>query len=452
MKTKNTMGVIAFIAATAVLLSGCGGTSGNTGSGGSGASEAVEEEVESKEEAKEANVEEETESEEIGADQVEVLNEQGVSIGVGSSSIEGGKIGFTLYFTNTGTEKRMISGNSLYVNGETADNPSIETHTENSYQTSDSIFAYLDGGEMVWLIFDIPKDEIQAGDAVQIDCELEAMDDDHNTLETKMLEFGINAEGEVLLGDDLKALGLAPTMIIETETFPETVFYDENDIKITAQGFTLNEENARAMNVTVTNNTSSEIRVNGNTALVDGYEIKLWGDELNVAAGETASGEFVLNKQDMERSGITSIHEIATNWDVRGDEVENSRFAPLIYAETDMESGIKERDISQLSELYNSDGIAVYAELTAHKDQFDSTGIYLFYENDTDDVLKLEPIILHSDGGSTSGYGFLYPHSKLWEESIVYEGDTLFVRVSKVISEHESEKIVETDEVAITMP
>ena len=456
MRDRKAAAVIVWIALTAVLLSGCGRSPADSADSGADRSELTETAetwdagTDPKEESEGA---EEAKSEETDADKVEVLNEQNVSVCIGSGKTGDGLAEFTVYFSNTGSEKRIVFGEALMINGEEAVDPVVESHDANSYSTSSSLFAYLDGGEDVWSVVTIQAEGVRPGDAAQIDFKLEIEDDDDNTLATVIVEFGTGADGEVLLGEDLAALGLAPSMIVDAETFPETVFFDQNGVKVTGEGFTFNAERERVIHLTIANNTSSDIELWPNNAIVDGYVVYLNGGNVDVPAGETVSAEFGFNEMELALTGITSIHDISMSWYIRGDELDNSSDpTDMVSAVTDAESVMKERDTSLFVELYNADGIRVSAEPESHKDRWDDNRLDILFENDTEELLATNTILHLAGGGTRDSSDKLYPHSKHWEEITVHEGDTYYVRVSKANDGHIMEKIVETEETEVMIP
>ena len=240
---------------------------------------------------------------------------------------------------------------------------------------------------------------------------------------------------------------------LEAETFPETVFFDKNDIKITGEGFSLNEDDMRIMHLTIINNSASEIKVRGNNAIIDGYVVGINGGDVEVAAGETASAEFYFNESDLKLTGITSIHDVSTSWFITGDGLDNSSDPTgMIAAETNAESTIEERDVSLYNEIYNASGVVILTEPQPHADQFNDHWMYIFCENDSEDRLAIDTILHLADGRTRTSMNFLYPHSKLWKKQLVHDGDSYYVRVSIAADEHNWDKIAETEERTITIP
>ena len=390
--------------------------------------------------------------EEMGADAVEVFNEQNVSISIGSVETEDGQVCFTMYFKNSGTERRIVFGKEVLINGSAIAGSEFENHDATGYMTSSSMSAHMDGGEEVWALTTIEMENFKSGDPVQIDFELEITNDDLDTLATSFLEFGISADGEILQGDELTALGLAPSLNIEPETFPETVVFDQEGVKITAEGFTFNENNERVIHLTIVNGSSSDVKVRGNDAAVDGYVVSIFGGEAEAAAGETVSADFYLDQDGLDLAGIFTIHEISTSWHVSGDAIDEPMpSSEMVASETDGESVIQEQDVSSFVQLHNADGIVVIAEPQAYENEWGDGRLHVLVENDTEDLLEVSPIVERATGGSTSGYCHVYPHTKLWVELRVYEGDTYFVRVENANDWYNKERLFETETTEVVM-
>ena len=238
----------------------------------------------------------------------------------------------------------------------------------------------------------------------------------------------------------------------KAEVFPETVLMDQDGVKVTVEGFTVNEYDERVLNVTVTNNTSSEVETSGITLIADGNLIMTRG-YVEAPAGSTVSEEYVVNAKNLEDAGIVSIHELSMVFTVTGDDLgESSEFTDTVSVVTDTESVVNERDMSLFQELHNEDGIVVLVESKARMDQFGSPEYLLLLENNTDDTLLFEPILQLSDGHTRAGYSLLPPHTKLTLSNNVQEGDTCAVRVSLVHGKYDIEKLFETDEVTVEMP
>ena len=300
MKSGKTMRDIIVLMLMASLLAGCGSSSANSAGNAGGketaaaaeSSETSEIEAKSGKAAGSSESEIETESEETAVNKESILKEADVDISVADAQVSDGQVGFTLYFSNTGSDHRSVYDGELLVNGTPVTDPVVEEHDAfGAYSTTSSTSAYLDSGEESWSALTMQVDNVKSGDTVRIDYEMQFNDGDGNTLVTKYLEFGITADGEILLGEDLEALNLAPSRNIEAENFSEVVFYDNHDIRIKGEGFTLSGDNERIIHLTVENNASFEVSVRGNVAVVDGYLINIGGYEQAVPAGETASGE-----------------------------------------------------------------------------------------------------------------------------------------------------------------
>lgn len=438
MKSGKTMRDIVVLMLMASLLAGCGSSPANSGgnSGGKETAAAAESSVASEIEAESGGTagstesEIETESEETAVNKESILKEADVDISVADAQVSDGQVGFTLYFSNTGSDHRSVHDGELLVNGTPVTDPVVEEHSASgAYSTTSSTSAYLEGGEECWSALTMQADDVKSGDTVRIDYEMRFNDGDGNTLVTKYLEFGITADGKILLGEDLEALNLAPSRNIEAENFSEVVFYDNHDIRIKGEGFTLSGDNERIIHLTVENNASFEVSVRGNVAVVDGYLINIGGSELIVPAGETASGEFPLNKQKLDIAGIHTIHEMALSWNISGEGIDRSEDpTAMVSVTTDKESVINERDTGAFKDLYNADGIVVKVDPQRYTDEWGNDHMYILWENTTGELLNIEDIVVHPDGGSTSVSADLYPDSKLWREIRVSDGDTFFVR------------------------
>ena len=413
----------------ASLLAGCGASSANPGGG------ADSKETTSTVEASfiEAESGESLDSEETVVNKQSLLREEDVDISVADAQVSDGQVRFSLYFSNTGTEERFVSGNELLVNGTPVTDLVVEEHiSEDITGTRSAVSSYLESGKETWAVITIEKDDVKSGDIVRIDYEMQISDEEGVPLATKYLEFGIAADGEILLGEDLEALDLGQSRNIEAETFPETVFYDNNSVRILGEGFTLDGENERVMQLTVENNASFDVSVRGNVAVVDGYEVPVHGRDMLVPAGETASGEFKLYQKALKMAGIHSIHDMTMSWHISGegiDRLENP--TGMVSVTTDKESAIDERDTSSFMELHNADSIVVKIDPQRYTDEWGSDHMYILWENNTENILDIEDIVERSGGSVTSGGADLYPHSKLWDEIDVAAGDVYFVRATR---------------------
>lgn len=413
----------------ASLLAGCGASSANS-RGGSESKETT-----STVEASfiEAESGESLDSEETVVNKQSLLREEDVDISVADAEVSDGQVGFSLYFSNTGTEERLVHGYELLVNGTPVTDLVVEEHiSEDITDTRSAVSSFLESGKEMWVIITIQKDDVKSGDIVRIDYEMEISGEEGVPLVTKYLEFGIAADGEILLGEDLEALDLGQSRNIEAETFPETVFYDNNSVLILGEGFTLNGENERVMQLTVENNASFEVSVRGNIAVVDGYQIPIHGQDMVVPAGETTSGEFKLHQKALKIAGIHSIHEMTMSWHISGEGIDRSENpAGMVSVTTDKESAIDERDTSSFMELHNADGIVVKIDPQRYTDEWGSDHMYILWENNTENLLDIEDIVERSGGSVTSGGADLYPYSKMWGEIDVAAGDVYFVRATR---------------------
>ena len=93
----------------ASLLAGCGASSANPGGG------ADSKETTSTVEASfiEAESGESLDSEETVVNKQSLMKEEDVDISVADAQVSDGQVRFSLYFSNTGTEERFVSGNEL---------------------------------------------------------------------------------------------------------------------------------------------------------------------------------------------------------------------------------------------------------------------------------------------------------------------------------------------------
>lgn len=412
----------------ASLLVGCGASSANSG-GGSGSKE-----TNSTVEASDIEAEsgKSLDSEETVVNKQSLLKEADVDISVADAQVSDGQVGFTLYFSNIGADYRSVYGYELLVNGTPVTDLDVDYYSEGASMTTSSVSAQLASGEESRSVITMKVDDVKSGDTVRIDYEMKFNDEEQiHALATKYLEFGITADGEILLGEDLEALNLGQSRNIEAETFSETVFYDNNSVRILGEGFTLNGENERILQLTVENNASFEVSVRGNVAVVDGYQISIHGTEIAVPAGETASVEFALDKEGLKTAGIHSIHEMTVSWYISGGEIDSLNPTDMVSVTTDKESVIDERDTSSFKELYNADGIVAKSDPQRYTDKWGSGHMYILWENSTENLLDIEDIVERTGGGSTSGSAYLYPHSKLWREIDVEAGDVYFVRATR---------------------
>ncbi len=429
----------------ASLLAGCGASSANPG-GGSDSKETTSTVKVSDIEAESG---ESLETEETVVNKQSLLKEADVDISIADAQVSDGQVGFTLYFSNIGADYRSVYGDELLVNGTPVTDLVVEDHfSDGASMTTSSVSAQLESGEESWSIITIQVEDVKSGDTVRIDYEMEFNNEEHmHALATKYLEFGITADGEILLGEDLEALDLGQSRNIEAETFPETVFYDNNSVRILGEGFTLNGENERVMQLTVENNASFEVSVRGNIAVVDGYQIPIHGQDMVVPAGETASGEFILYQEALKMAGIHSIHDMTMSWHISGEGIDYLEDPTgMVSVTTDKESAIDERDTSSFMELHNADGIVVKIDPQRYTDEWGSDHMYILWENNTENILDIEGIVEYSGGGATSGSADLYPHSKLWDEIDVAAGDVYYVRATRIEG---WERIFESDHITV---
>ncbi len=443
MRFRKALFLIGLSAFTAAYLSACGGSSSGTHESQT-ASEAQADK------ASETAPEDTSEGEiEETGEKTELFNDQDVSVSVGFGKTEDGQVSFTLYFDNSAEEMRIISGNRFMINGEQAGDPKVKGDDG----TTSDLISVLSEGESDRRGITFDDDGISSGDAVQIDFELQVSDDAIMALAAKTVEFGIDGDGNILLGDELKALGLAPPMAVEAETFPEMILFDQGGLKITGEGIIRDEENRRNIKLTVENGTSSEVEVRGYSAVLDGYDVSLPGEKVKAAPGETASGELWFMKNELEIQGIYSIHDISMSLVIEGDAVENSgKPTELVSAATDKESSVNERDASGLEEIYSADGIVIRGEPQAHQDANGSWQLAFLYENDTDDLIQIELAHREADGGGGRDYTYLFPHTKHWEENSVDSGSSYFMRVGLVKDQYNMELLAETEETEVVIP
>ena len=238
----------------------------------------------------------------------------------------------------------------------------------------------------------------------------------------------------------------------KVETFPETVLFDQDDMKVTVEGFGINDLDRRTIKVNFVNNTSSEVKIKKIEMILDGYSVSTGGEAV-APAGETVSQEFTVNPFELEDSGILSIHDVSMNVEFTGDGLEESPMtSETVSFVTDQESAFEERDMNLFEELHNEDGIVVLAEPKAHLDMLGDAKVLILLENNSDDSLLIEPIFHYAEGGTHGGYKIVPPHVKYAISQSVHEGDSYFVRVSLVEGPHTHTKLFETDEVTVEMP
>lgn len=206
-------------------------------------------------------------------------------------------------------------------------------------------------------------------------------------------------------------------------TLDETIIYDENDIKISATGLKEDGLLGPELNLLIENNGTSNIIVQPDYCLVNGY--MMYGlMSSDVAAGKKNSDTLDFSRSTLKECGIDQIADIRLKFTIsdgdtwmtlfKTDEISLQTSAAGTYTQTYDDSG---------EVIYDTNGIKVVAKSAG--DDFLGKGVTFYLENNTDQhvVVNGENISVNEYMMTDLFYADLAPHSHAVDTLTLLDSD-----------------------------
>lgn len=215
----------------------------------------------------------------------------------------------------------------------------------------------------------------------------------------------------------------ASTAEADAVTLDETVIYDEHDIKISATGLKEDGLLGPELNLLIENNGTSNIIVQPDYCLVNGY--MMYGlMSSDVAAGKENNDTLDFSRSTLKECGINQIADIRLKFTIsdgdtwmtlfKTDEISLQTSAAGTYTQTYDDSG---------EVIYDTNGIKVVAKSAG--DDFLGKGVTFYLENNTD-----QHIVVNGENISVNGYMMtdlfyadLAPHSHAVDTLTLLDSD-----------------------------
>ena len=180
-------------------------------------------------------------------------------------------------------------------------------------------------------------------------------------------------------------------------TLAETVLFDQDGIRITATGLSIDSLFGPELNLLVENDSAQNIVVQPNYCMVNGYMM----DGLlsaDVAAGKKANDTLDFLSNALARCGIETITDIELDLVVSdGDSWQTLYETGPVILQTSAAGQYTQTYDDSGEEIYNQNGIRVVAK-SVNDDLF-GMGIKFYLENNTD-----KAVIVNADNVSVNGY------------------------------------------------
>lgn len=180
-------------------------------------------------------------------------------------------------------------------------------------------------------------------------------------------------------------------------TLAETVLFDQDGIRITATGLSIDSLFGPELNLLVENDSAQNIVVQPNYCMVNGYMM----DGLlsaDVAAGKKVNDTLDFLSNALARCGIETITDIELDLVVSdGDSWQTLYETGPVILQTSAAGQYTQTYDDSGEEIYNQNGIRVVAK-SVNDDLF-GMGIKFYLENNTD-----KAVIVNADDVSVNGY------------------------------------------------
>lgn len=182
------------------------------------------------------------------------------------------------------------------------------------------------------------------------------------------------------------------------ETIEETVLFDQEGVRVTAQGIANDDFWGKALNVLVENNSDKNIGIQCNSLVINNYMITdLFS--ASVAIGKKSNEAITLYSSSLEAAGIDTISEIAVSFHVFDDESYETLFdTEEIVIQTSAYGTVDQPALDDGKELLNNGGIRIVGKYV-DEDTFLGTGVLLFLENKSE-----ADVLVQCDNMSINGF------------------------------------------------
>lgn len=185
---------------------------------------------------------------------------------------------------------------------------------------------------------------------------------------------------------------------VNLETIEETVLFEREGVRVTAQGIDNDDFWGKALNVLIENDSDKNIGIQCNSLVINNYMITdLFS--ASVAIGKKSNEAITLYSSSLDAAGIDTISEIAVSFHVFDDDSYETLFdTEEIVIKTSAYGTVEQPALDDGNELLNKGGIRIVGKYV-DEDTFLGTGVLLFLENKSE-----EDVVVQCNNMSINGF------------------------------------------------